>query len=154
MTFNFFTTKRVSCVGQYDRIDDFVALPTYSTATPNNQPTQLIEMAGLEIIRRALSKELAHVTSEMSSVFMRFQTAKRQGYHRNPSVSSDSREQRDGEDVLTRGSPARSRYLNLASFRAPRKRGRNIVATSRGSCYLGFKVLLEIEAQTSSLHAH
>jgi hypothetical protein len=40
--------------------------PTYSTATPNNQPTQLIEMAGLEIRRRALSQELAHVNSEMS----------------------------------------------------------------------------------------
>jgi hypothetical protein len=40
--------------------------PTYSTATPNNQPTQLIEMAGLEIRRRALSRELAHVNSEMS----------------------------------------------------------------------------------------
>jgi hypothetical protein len=40
--------------------------PTYSTATPNDQPTQLIEMAGLEIRRRALSKELAHVNSEMS----------------------------------------------------------------------------------------
>ena len=40
--------------------------PTYSTATPNDQPTQLIELAGLEIRRRALSKELAHVNSEMS----------------------------------------------------------------------------------------
>ena len=40
--------------------------PTYSTAAPNKQPTQLIEMAGLEIRRRALSQELAHVNSEMS----------------------------------------------------------------------------------------
>jgi len=40
--------------------------PTYSKARPNNQPTQLVEMAGLEIRRRALSKELAHVNSEMS----------------------------------------------------------------------------------------
>jgi hypothetical protein len=37
-----------------------------STATPNHQPKQLIEMAGLEIRRRALSKELAHVNGEMS----------------------------------------------------------------------------------------
>ena len=40
--------------------------PIYSTAAPNDQPTQLIEMAGLEIRRRALSKELAHVNGEMS----------------------------------------------------------------------------------------
>jgi hypothetical protein len=40
--------------------------PTSSTATPNRQPKQLIEMAGLEIRRRALSKELAHVNGEMS----------------------------------------------------------------------------------------
>jgi hypothetical protein len=44
--------------------------PTYSTATPNDQPTQLIEMAGLEIRRRALSKELAHVNSEMSRLYV------------------------------------------------------------------------------------
>jgi hypothetical protein len=40
--------------------------PTSSIATPNHQPKQLIEMAGLEIRRRALSQELAHVNSEMS----------------------------------------------------------------------------------------
>ena len=40
--------------------------PTYSTATSNNQPTQLIEMAGLEIRRRVLSRELAHVNKEIS----------------------------------------------------------------------------------------
>jgi len=40
--------------------------PTYSTAAPNKQPTQLIEMAGLEIRRRVLSRKLAHVNSEMS----------------------------------------------------------------------------------------
>jgi hypothetical protein len=44
--------------------------PTYSTAAPNDQPTQLIEMAGLEIRRRALSKELAHVNSEMSRLYV------------------------------------------------------------------------------------
>jgi hypothetical protein len=33
---------------------------------PSDQPTQLIEMAGLEIRRRALSKELAHVNGKMS----------------------------------------------------------------------------------------
>ena len=44
--------------------------PTYSTAAPNDQPTQLIEMAGLEIRRRALSKELAQVNSEMSRLYV------------------------------------------------------------------------------------
>jgi hypothetical protein len=54
----------------------FTALDMYSTTNrtrlkhragcQHNQPTQLIEMAGLEIRRRALSKELAHVNSEMS----------------------------------------------------------------------------------------
>ena len=43
---------------------------TYSTATPNDQPTQLIEMAGLEIRRRVLSKALAHVNSEMSRLYV------------------------------------------------------------------------------------
>jgi hypothetical protein len=44
--------------------------PTYSTPAPNAQPTQLIEMAGLEIRRRALSKELAHVNGEMSRLYV------------------------------------------------------------------------------------
>jgi hypothetical protein len=47
--------------------------PTYSTAAPNDQPTQLIEMAGLEIRRRDLSQELAHVNSEMSRLNLEIQ---------------------------------------------------------------------------------
>ena len=44
--------------------------PPYSTPAPNAQPTQLIELAGLEIRRRVLWKELAHVNSEMSRLYV------------------------------------------------------------------------------------
>jgi hypothetical protein len=58
-------SRAAACCPAASRASD-IEQPTYSNATPNNQPTQLIEMAGLEIRRRALSEELAHVNSEMS----------------------------------------------------------------------------------------
>ena len=39
--------------------------PTSSDATPNKQPKQLLELAGLEIRRRELLRDLADVKCEM-----------------------------------------------------------------------------------------